>query len=102
MIIDVATKRKGVKGGGRLNGGGISDLDGMGVGRLSLTADDADDRKFITSIYRCLAPVRPLTRDQNAVDRAAVKHLRGWLRHFEKNVLTERIRETKPLETKGK
>lgn len=93
MVIDVASKRK-VKGGGRYNGGGISDLDGMGVGKLALTADDADDRKFITSIYRCIAPVRPLTREQNAVDRAAVKHLRGWLRYFEKDVLTKRIKET--------
>lgn len=70
MQIEVASQRKN---------GGVSDLDGLGVGRLVLRADDDADRKLITSIYRCLNPPRPQTMEQVLADNEAATVVRQWL-----------------------
>ena len=70
MQIEVQSQRKN---------GGVSDVDGLGVGRLVLRADDDADRKLITSIYRCLNPPRPQTKEQLLADHAAAEHLRRFV-----------------------
>lgn len=70
MEIEVQSRRRN---------GGVSDTDGLGVGRLVLRADDDTDRKLITSFYRCMGPPRPQTQEQLLADQAAAEHLRSWL-----------------------
>lgn len=74
MEIQVQSKRRN---------SGISDVNGMGVGRLVLVAQNDDERMFISSIYRCMSPTRPLTAVQDKADRKAVRYLRAWLRDAE-------------------
>lgn len=77
MDIEVQSRRKN---------GGVSDLDGLGVGRLVLKADDDADRKLITSFYRCMGPPRPQTEEQLLADQAAVEHLRAWLARVQSRI----------------
>lgn len=77
MKIEVVSRRKPVDE--HIVRGSVSDLDGKGVGRLVLVAEDDDERKFITSIYRLLGPPRPQNLEQILLDQGAAEHIRRWL-----------------------